>query len=170
MRGQKICPNCKTATGPRAFRCKSCDTLFVIKGVTVDRPPITAGYKKVEDEEDVILFQLSDFFVPVDNYSEDDVNIRCYDGKAICFVSKDGEHRLRYATTYMGIDLTNSHGRFFSLLKRVRQGDKVGWELVSRHKREQSALKYYDRVVLKGLEPLKTRKERRREKRKAGKK
>lgn len=34
-RGQKICPKCNTATGPRSFACKSCGHEFRIqKGVT----------------------------------------------------------------------------------------------------------------------------------------
>lgn len=31
MRGQKICPECQTATGPRAYCCKKCNHVFVFK-------------------------------------------------------------------------------------------------------------------------------------------
>lgn len=31
MRGQKICPKCSTATGPRAFLCKNCNYQFTFK-------------------------------------------------------------------------------------------------------------------------------------------
>lgn len=31
MKGQKICPECSTATGPRAYCCKKCNHVFVFK-------------------------------------------------------------------------------------------------------------------------------------------
>lgn len=31
MRGQKICPECGIATGPRAYCCKQCNHVFVFK-------------------------------------------------------------------------------------------------------------------------------------------
>lgn len=30
-RGQKVCENCGTATGPRAYMCKKCNTPFIFK-------------------------------------------------------------------------------------------------------------------------------------------
>jgi hypothetical protein len=30
-KGQKTCPNCSTATGPRAYACKSCGHIFCFK-------------------------------------------------------------------------------------------------------------------------------------------
>lgn len=30
-KGQKVCPKCSTATGPRAFCCKKCSYIFVFK-------------------------------------------------------------------------------------------------------------------------------------------
>lgn len=30
-KGQKICENCGTATGPRAYMCKTCNTPFIFK-------------------------------------------------------------------------------------------------------------------------------------------
>lgn len=157
MRGQKICPSCKTETGPRSFKCPNCQKLFLIKGAVVDRPPITAGYKRVDEEKNEVLLEISDFFEAVPNYEVDDVNIRCYDGNAQCWQSKDGgEYRLRYAATFMGV--SQPDGRPYIILKRTRQNNAVAWTLVSRFKREQSALKYFDRIV-KGLPPIKTRKE-----------
>jgi hypothetical protein len=31
MKGQKICSNCGTGTGPRAYMCKNCNTPFAVK-------------------------------------------------------------------------------------------------------------------------------------------
>ncbi|NDE61798.1 MAG: hypothetical protein EB038_06295, partial [Cyclobacteriaceae bacterium] len=31
MKGQKICEKCGTPTGPRAYACKKCGTMFVFK-------------------------------------------------------------------------------------------------------------------------------------------
>lgn len=157
-RGTKTCPKCKTQTGPRAFKCPNCQELFLIKGKTIDRPPITAGYKRVDEEKNEILFDIADFFDVVPDYEKDEVNLRCYDGTAQCWQSRDdaGEYRLRFAKTFMGIAIPDE--RPYVIIKRTRAGNNTMWVLVSRHKRLQSALKSFDRIA-KGLPPVKTRKE-----------
>ena len=37
MKGQKICSNCGTGTGPRAYMCKNCNTSFAFKPTSKEK-------------------------------------------------------------------------------------------------------------------------------------
>lgn len=145
-RGTKIC-SCGVANGPRSHLCKSCKQPFIIKGEVAKA---VANPKMPEDEfSGDNLFELADFFEPVD-YSQDDTNIRCFDGKAQCWETPDRQYRLRYAKTFMGVQVWDD--KFFSLLKRNSTPSKIEWDLVRRFKTCQSSLKIMD-LIVKG-EPL----------------
>lgn len=157
-KGSKTCSHCGRITGPRAFVCPTCAKPFVIKGVLADiTSPAFKPSKAIEEE----LIKVSDFMEEID-YSKDPTNLRCFDGNARVWETKDGKYRLRYAETFMGIKV--GHENPYTLLRsNTDPRVQIEWDFIHRFKNMQKALRGF-RKVLAGESPVEKK-----AKRKAGK-
>lgn len=149
-KGSKTCPSptCQKQCGPRSFVCPSCGTPFVIKGVLADiNSPAFKPSKAVEEQ----LIKVSDFFEEID-YSKDPTNLRCFDGNARVWETKDGKYRLRFSETFMGVKV--GHESPYSLLRiNLNPLVQIEWDFIHRFKSMQKALRGF-RKVLAGESPV----------------
>lgn len=141
-KGSKTCKSCGTITGPRAFQCPNCQTPFVIKGILSDlKSPQFRPSKAVEED----MLKVTDFMEKVD-YTNDPVNIRCFDGNAKVWETPDGKYRIRYAETFMGIQV--GHERPYTLLaKNSNPRSTIDWDFLHRFKTMHRALRGLRRLL-----------------------
>lgn len=151
MRGNKPCPACGAANGPRSFQCKVCKKPFKIKGVEVTPEQIKEAEnrrlgltpKQAEEVEEVLL-NLYDYFKD-DVPTEREVKIGGKNTEV--FTSLDNSFRLRHTDEFMGVPLEKLHNRWYALLKRNHERESiVVWQLVRRFKSLNSALHYVKEV------------------------
>ena len=183
-KGSKICESCKGVCGPRSFYCKHCQAPFTMHGKEIPKeeiarvkikkmavPTIRNDSEDVEDDEQLLeggfLYDISDHFVEVD-YTKDPSNLKYYDGQALCWKSKDNKYRMRYAKTFLGINVDLLHGKRYMIEKvSINRDRKEVWTLVGRFKNAHKAIIGYlndvNNIVEKpvDIEVIKKRKMRR---------
>lgn len=152
-KGSKTCSKCGHVTGPRAYICSQCQNPFVLKGKVLDVEAVKLEQSKVDGvSKTAVALNVLDFMSPVAEYKDDPINLRVYDGRAKLWESKDGQYRIRYEPTYMGV--VPDEFRYKLLRRNNDPASQVVWDLLIRCKDMERALKAFNRV-LNGL-PVKS--------------